>query len=114
MKNEPPETPEKEPTVSKSVNKYSCFVVGMILLMVGLQFRFIDRVVLTPQATKFLAKYHAPAAAKASGALERLWPSAGPTLPRKELTPPSWIGLALLSVGAVLILQSLVMRKPEG
>ncbi len=39
--------------------------------------------------------------------------AANPTnVPGKILRPPEWIGYAFLSVGAVLFLQSLTMKKP--
>jgi hypothetical protein len=36
------------------------------------------------------------------------------TGPMRTVTPPDWIGWALLSVGSVLVLHSLVMPKPGG
>ena len=39
--------------------------------------------------------------------------SMGPT-PRRTIHPPEWIGYALLSVGSVLVLHSLAMKKPGG
>jgi hypothetical protein len=35
----------------------------------------------------------------------------GPT-PRRTLRPPTWLGFALISIGAVLVLHSLAMKKP--
>jgi hypothetical protein len=33
-------------------------------------------------------------------------------MPRKVIEPPSWLGWAVLSVGAVVTLHSLAMKKP--
>jgi hypothetical protein len=45
---------------------------------------------------------------------ESLAPDAPPTVPPKTIVPPDWLGWALASVGSVLILNSLLMKKPGG
>jgi hypothetical protein len=37
--------------------------------------------------------------------------SAGPK-PRKTLHPPTWLGYAVISLAAVLVLHSLAMKRP--
>lgn len=90
------------------------FLVGALLLFIGIQFRLVERVTLNQTTTEVLAKYAAPEASQASEGIERFFPAVGPTLPRKVVQPPKWLGLAFMSVGAVLILQSWVMPKPGG
>jgi len=36
----------------------------------------------------------------------------GTATPRKVVKPPKWVGLAVLALGAVFVLHSLVLRKP--
>lgn len=93
----------------KNFDRNKCFFLAILVLLVGGQFRLVERVVLTRQVTERLAEHQAPNAAQASKGIRSLWPSAGPTIPGKVITPPRWIGLALLSVGAVLLLQSFVL-----
>jgi hypothetical protein len=45
--------------------------------------------------------------------LSSLLPAVGPT-PRRTIRPPEWLGFALMSIGGVLMLHSLAMKKPGG
>ena len=66
-----------------------------------------DSVVLTEPATKFVAEKFE------SGELASAAPNwFAQTMPvKKTITPPKWIGWSLLSVGGVMVLHSLAMRK---
>lgn len=88
-----------------SRNQY--FMVGVIVLLLGIQFRFVETAVLNERATQFLAE-RSKNSAVASGA--RFLPAVGPPA-RKIVRPPEWIGWALMSVGSVLILHSLALRQ---
>jgi hypothetical protein len=91
------------------VNRNQYFLAGLVVLFLGLQFRTVETYVLNERASKFLAE-RLPAIASAD---DSIMPSAGPTS-RKTLRPPSWLGYAVISVGAVLILHSLAMKRPGG
>lgn len=80
---------------------------GLVLLMLGIQFRLIDSIVLNEKASRFLAERMNVAAADGGSFL----PAVGPT-PRRSVRPPQWLGWALISMGSVLILHSLAMKKP--
>jgi hypothetical protein len=90
-------------------NQY--YMAGLVLLFLGIQFRFIDTVELTPEFTQFLVERagHPLAAVSATpqsyGLMERVGT-------KKSVRPPDWIGWSLLSLGAVLILHSWAMKKP--
>jgi hypothetical protein len=89
-------------------NRNHYLVVGVIVFLLGLQLRVVESYTLTDQVSKFLA-------ARTSGSEGRsILPAAGPTAPRKTISPPAWIGWCLLSVGSVLVLHSLAMKKPGG
>lgn len=94
-------------------NRNHYFMGGIVLLLLGIQLRLVDSYVLTEKATRFLAEHAGEPAQVAAMRATQIFPSAGPA-PRKLVHPPEWLGWALMSVGSVLILQSLAMSKPDG
>jgi hypothetical protein len=91
------------------INRNQYFLAGLVVLFLGLQIRAVETFVLNEKASRFLAE-RIPALASAD---DGLVPAAGPT-PRKTVRPPTWLGYAVISVGAVLILHSLAMKRPGG
>ncbi len=90
-------------------NHYLIF--GIVLLFIGIQLRYVETFVLTEQATKFVKENlgSSPSGETPFG----IMPAVGPS-PRKSVKPPNWLGFALMSIGAVLVLHSLAMNKPAG
>jgi hypothetical protein len=95
------------------LNRNQFFFIGLLLLLLGLQFRMVASYTLTSEATRFLAeRLHGPTlVASADGAAG---PAGSNNFPQKTFSPPNWLGLCLMSVGGVLVLHSLAMRKPGG
>lgn len=93
------------------LNRNQFFLAGVLLLMLGLQFRLVDSVVLTPKAARMFTKENRPVIA-ASFSLQTLVPGDRPA-PARTVRPPEWLGYSLLSIGAVLVLHALAMPKPE-
>jgi uncharacterized membrane protein len=94
------------------INRNQWFMAGLVLLLLGLQFRAVDSMVLTPEFTQFLAEGTGGRVAAADTTSPLLKPFQSlPT--RKTVTPPEWLGWGLLSAGLVLTLHSLAMRRPE-
>ena len=93
------------------INRNQWFLAGLLLLMLGIQFRLVDSFVLTPKATKVLAKQVGHPAAGASDAAEAVSGKSAPLL-KMNVRPPDWLGWSLVSFGAVLILHSLAMPRP--
>ena len=93
------------------VSRNQFFLVGLVLLAVGAQFRVVYAVTLTPEFTQFLAEQtdHPMAAMNAASAAST--PDHRPAF-RKTFEPPDWAGWALISAGAVLVLHALAMPKP--
>jgi hypothetical protein len=91
------------------LNRNQYFFIGVVLLLMGLQFRSVASFTLTTEATRFLAERSNQAPHE--GALMALTSDLGAG-PQKVITPPEWLGWCLMSVGGVLILHSLAMRKP--
>jgi hypothetical protein len=97
------------------VNRNHFFLVGLVLLYVGLQFRFVETFVLNDKATKFIAQRLG--AGETTGlnirqAAQGLFPVSSASAATRSVTPPEWIGWALLSIGSVLVLHALAMPKP--
>ena len=90
-------------------NRNQFFMLGVFVLLLGVQFRFVDSATLNEKTTQFLAAHTASAAT--TGALAIL-PSS--SIPKKVIHPPQWLGWSLMSIGAVCILHSLAMKKPGG
>jgi len=94
------------------LNRNQLFLAGMILLLLGVQFRIIESYTLTPELTQVLAERTGHPLAAVNAATAPLTESGKP-MAKKTLQPADWIGWAMLSLAATLILQSLVMKRPE-
>ena len=89
------------------------FAFGIVLMLMGLQMRMVESFVLTPKASQFVERNMAGAGLRTRTAMydyESILMSSGPT-PKKTITPPRWLGWALISVGAVLTLHGLTLRR---
>lgn len=94
------------------LNRNHYFLVGIFCLLVGLQFRLLESVVLNPQSTLFLAHR---LGSKTDATTAQVLHTAGfeAALPRKEFQSPRWCGWAFLAVGSVLVLHSVMLPKPS-
>jgi protein-S-isoprenylcysteine O-methyltransferase Ste14 len=90
------------------LNRNHYFMAGIFLLLLGMQLRAVESYVLNEHVTAYIAKQ----AGQASGRTQYL-PAVGPQ-PRKTIRHPEWLGFALISVGAVLVLHALALGKPDG
>jgi hypothetical protein len=96
------------------LNRNQFFMLGLVILFLGIQLRFVESFVLNPQSTKFLAERFAkdkPVATTAIMPTVDLAPR-GASGPLRTIKPPEWLGWALISIGSVLILHSLAMKRP--
>ncbi len=87
-------------------NRNHYFMLGLVLLFLGVQFRLVESVVLNEKVGTFISD-------RAGGDHSAILAAIGPK-PRRTLRPPTWLGWALMSTGSVLVLQSLAMKKPGG
>ena len=90
------------------LNRNQYFFLGVVILLLGLQFRSVTSYVLTEDATRFLAE-------RMNSASDNTWFNLSADVgaaPKKVLHPPEWLGWCTISVGAVLVLHSLAMKKP--
>jgi len=90
-------------------NQY--FLAGLLLLFLGTEFRVVESVQLTSEATQMLARSTNHPAVATTDKVDSVL-GTNTKLPPKTLVPPEWIGYSFLSLGAVLVLHSLAMQKP--
>lgn len=91
------------------LNRNQFFFLGLLVLLIGIQLRYVSAYVLNPQATKFLAER----TGSSQGTSSFLSMTSGTfAAPRKVLQPPEWLSWCMISMGAVLCLHSLAMPKP--
>ncbi|RIK87428.1 MAG: hypothetical protein DCC67_01805 [Planctomycetota bacterium] len=91
------------------LNRNQYFFIGLVVLLIGVQLRMVSSYTLTHEATKFLAQRTQNSATQTT--VFNLSTDVG-ALPKKVINPPEWLGWCLMSVGCVLILHSLAMKKP--
>jgi hypothetical protein len=92
------------------INRNQWFVIGIVVFLIGLQLRAVSAYWLNEDTTRFLAEQSSEATTAERSFLTLA--SAVPSAPRKVIQPPDWAGWCLVSIGSVVILQSLAMRKP--
>ena len=89
------------------ITRNQFFMAGLVLVLLGFQFRAIESVELKKQCAEFLAErtdHPLMGVAAQSPALE------GAAIDR-VVHPPEWLGWMFLSLGGVLVLHSLAMPK---
>jgi hypothetical protein len=96
------------------LNRNQFFMLGLVVLLLGVQLRMVEVFVLNERASQFLAdriqqlKGNEVASA---GQVPTLLAAQAP-VPKKRIQPPPWLGWAMVSIGSVLVLHSLAMKKP--
>jgi len=90
------------------MNRNHFFMIGVVILFVGIQFRVVDKFILNEPVSKFVAKrIKKKEESTLFGAT-----MFGGSAPREVVQPPRWLGWAMVSVGGVIVLYSLAMPKP--
>jgi hypothetical protein len=96
------------------LNRNQFLLIGLVIVLLGVQLRAVEAYVLNETSTKFLARQKVKAEEKTIWN----WPTslAGEgsiPISKKRIEPPRWIAWALLCVGGVLVLHSFAMPKPD-
>ena len=91
-----------------SRNQY--FMAGLVLFLLGLQFRMIESVELTEQFAKLIVERSDHPLISVSAQSPIFSPMESSAIGR-FVHPPEWIGWMLLSVGSVLVLHAIAMPK---
>ena len=95
------------------INRNQYFMAGLVVLMLGLQLRFVDSFVLNEQTTEIVEKQlKATALASTDNASSAAFAQAAPSSSFRTIRPPKWLGWVFISAGGVLILHSLAMKRP--
>lgn len=96
------------------INRNQFFLIGFVVLLLGLQFRMVESFVLNEHSTRFLARQKAKVEEPSVWKLPMAMAVDSPMpIQGKRIKPPRWLGLSLITVGAVLCLHSFAMKKPE-
>ncbi len=95
------------------ISRNQFFFAGLLILLLGVQFRLVESAELTPHFTQFLAERTGHPIASVSAASQTLTQSDTPPV-KKTIVPPEWLGWSLMSLGSVLVLHSWAMKKPGG
>ncbi len=93
-------------------NRNRLFMVGMLLILLGVQFRMVQSFVLNEPTTRTLIKLskNAPASVTNNSSIDNFLVQVAPN-PKKRIEPPRWLGLAMVAVGAVVSLHALAMPR---
>ena len=92
-------------------NRY--FFAGLLLVLLGLQFRRVESFVLNEQTTRMMARMTNTPMVDNSTAFGALFEPVAPA-PKKRVTPPRWVGLSMIAIGAVISLHAVVIPRHNG
>jgi hypothetical protein len=92
------------------ITRNQFFMAGLVLILLGIQFRMVESVELKEQFAKFLAERTDHPLISVTAQTPALAPVENAVINR-VMHPPEWIGWMLLSLGGVLVLHSLAMPK---
>jgi uncharacterized protein YqcC (DUF446 family) len=94
------------------ITRNQFFFAGLVLLALGIQLRMVESFELTPDLTQLLAEQSGHPLASVNAGTAAVSPSQKP-IATKTVRPPQWLGWALVSIGATLIMHSMAMKRPE-
>lgn len=83
------------------LNRQRILLAGLLLFLMGVQFRMVSSFTLNERSSQFVA------ARMGGGPAVTAWQSSPM---RKVVEPPRWLGLAMMSLGAVLTVKALSLK----
>lgn len=93
-------------------NRNHYLTMGLVVLLLGVQFRLVKSYTLTEQSTQFISKQLNFSESPAPPPMMAYFNVAGTPQSKRQLSPPRWLGFSFISMGVVLVLQSFAMKKP--
>lgn len=90
-------------------NRNQYFMAGLLILLFGLEMRMVDTFVLNEKTTQFLAQRMRDTQVASANDFSTMFAAAGGA--KKRVQPPRWVGWSMISIGSVLVLHSLAMKK---
>ena len=94
------------------LTRVKIFMIGMLVLLIGIQFKMVDTYVLNQDATQFIQSRMNRVDASAAVAA-RNWLPLSAAAPRGRWSPPRRLGWAMISIGSVLVLYTLAIRRTD-
>ena len=91
-------------------NRY--FLVGILLILLGIQFRMVHSFVLNEPTTRALARFNKSSSIADNSAMSSFLMQVYPK-PTKRVEPPRWLGLAMITVGAVITCHAIVIPRHQ-
>lgn len=92
------------------LNRNHYIVIGIVLILLGVQLKMVDSFVLNEAASQRLL----PKGQRTLSSDLTAFATVAAPAARKTITPPPWAGWLVISAGAVLTLHALSMPKPGG
>ena len=92
------------------LNRNHYFIFGVILFLLGLQFRYVSSFELNEKSSRMIDKRLGSATVAHSQPFAPLFGAMRQT--NRVVRPPTWLGWSLMSIGGVLFIYSLSMKKP--
>ncbi|MFW6170450.1 MAG: hypothetical protein ACODAD_08170 [Planctomycetota bacterium] len=92
------------------INRNQWFMIGLVVLALGIQFRMVHSFVLNEKTTKMLAERLNQEKTVATTFIRSF--ETAPPQSHRTIEPPRWLGFIMISAGAVLVLHSFVMPRP--
>lgn len=89
-------------------NRY--FMIGVLLFLLGIQFRMVESFVLNEPSTRVLARIAKNSQVASQDFSTNLYMNVHPS-PKKSIKPPGWLGWALVTAGSVICLHAMVLPK---
>ncbi|MDG2221464.1 MAG: hypothetical protein P8L85_08800 [Rubripirellula sp.] len=91
-------------------NRY--FFLGILLLLIGIQFRMVESFVLNEKATRALARISKESTVADNSGMGAMLMQIYPN-PTKRVAPPRWLGLSMIAIGAVISCHALAIPSPQ-
>ena len=89
-------------------NRY--FLAGILLILVGIQFRMVDSFVLNESAYTALTRVSKKATVADNSSMSSMLMSVYPAQ-TKRVEPPRWLGLAMIAVGSIVACHAIAIPK---
>ena len=100
------------------LNRNQYFLIGLVCLFIGMQLRTIESYVLNAPASQFVSEKVRLVSRNESPEIMSAVqgdPEAAdiPVTTHRTVKPPVWLGWAFISVGVLMVLHSLAMKRPH-